>query len=141
MIQAYIAQEGKYPYSNSGSGWLCITSDIACSWTDGGVINSSSTFNSNIAAVGSVPRTVPVSGAAANGVIVFWSVSYTLDGVSRPFSIQYWLQGTNQQCGLRDVVWIDSGGVLRPSTTGYTGGMDVGGTKTRCVITVPGPAV
>jgi len=139
MIEAYVAQYGTYPYSNLGSGWGCITTDVICTWDEGSVIGAVATFRDNMAKIGTLPKTVPVSGSSGNGVIMSYSSSYhDQDGASTPFTLQYWLLGTNQKCGVNGVV-VKSGSILTPSTTGYTLGNAVGNTKTWCIISVPGP--
>jgi type IV pilus assembly protein PilA len=139
MIQAYIAEYGTYPYSvSSGTAWLCVTTDMACIWDGGGVAPINSTFNTNMAKIGVLPKSVPISGSNGNGLIVYYSSDYTSDGVSTPFTLVYWLLGTNQKCGVNGVVTV-AGNALAPSTTGYTNGLASGGTKTACRISVPGP--
>ncbi|NCC19976.1 type II secretion system protein [Candidatus Saccharibacteria bacterium] len=139
MIQAYIAENGAYPFSiSSGTAWLCVTTDMTCVWDNGSVVPARTSFNDNMAKVGSLPKSVPVSGSNGNGLTVFYSPDFTQNGVSTPFTLQYWLIGTNQKCGLGGVVTV-AGNVLTPSTSGYTNGSVVDGTKTTCRISVPGP--
>jgi type II secretory pathway pseudopilin PulG len=136
MIEAYVAQYGEYP----GTGWFCVTTDMSCVWDSGSIVPVSSVFNSNMAKIGSLPKSVPVSGSNGNGLVGVYSSNYTTqDGVSTPFTLWYWLLGKNQKCGVNGVVSF-SGYTLIPSATGYTNGISVEGTKTMCVISIPGPA-
>jgi prepilin-type N-terminal cleavage/methylation domain-containing protein len=140
MIEVYIAQYGTYPYSTSGSGWGCITTDVTCTWDNGGaIVPANSTFDTNMAKIGVLPKSVPISGPNGNGLIIFYSANFTQDGVSAPFTLRYWLLGTNQKCGVGGVVTV-AGNVLASSTSGYSAGSSVDGTKTVCAISVPGPA-
>ena len=140
MIEAYVAQYGTYPYVSSGTGWLCATTDVTCTWdSSGAVVPANPTFDTNMAKIGVLPKSVPISGSNGNGLIVYYSSAFTQDSVSVPFTLRYWLLGTNQKCGVNGVVTL-SGNVLTPSTSGYTVGSSVDGTKTMCAISVPGPA-
>ncbi len=135
MIQAYIAEYGTYP----GTGWFCLTIDTTCVWDSGSVLSTNATFNTNMAKIGVLPKSVPISGSNGNGLMVAYSSSYTTqEGVSVPFTLWYWLSGTNQKCGVSGVVNLNNY-ILTPSTAGYTNGVSVGGTKTMCVVSVPGP--
>ncbi len=136
MIQAYITTRSEYPYTSvNPTSWLCITISSGCAWSSG--VPVSATFNSNMSTIGSLPLSVPVTGADRYGVIYYWKGSWVLSsGESRPVILIYWLQGTNQQCGLPGVI-TESGDTLIPSTNGYTVGSDNG--KTRCEVSIPGP--
>ena len=136
MIQAYISANTTLPYTSaSASDWLCVTVSSGCVWSSGSVPVRSA-FNTNISTIGTVPSSVPVVGTDRYGIIYYWNSSWTLSGVSRPAILIYWLQGTNQQCGVQGVI-VESGATLSPSTTGYTVGSDSG--KTRCEVSIPGP--
>ena len=140
MIQAYIAANGTYPQSGgSGSTWGCVTTGITCTWSDSSTVPASSTLSNNMATIGTLPKTVPISGTAGNGIQTYWSGSFTLNGTSEPFIVNYWLIGTNKQCGVPGTVTYN-GNILSPSSSGYTNGNEAGG-KTKCSISVDGPGV
>lgn len=139
MIQAYIATNDAYPYSaGAGSGWACVTTGVTCMWDEGSVVAPSSTFNNNIATIGSVPRSVPTSGLLGNGILITWNGAYTLSSSSAPFLLNYWLMGTNQPCGLAGII-TKSGSALTYSSSGYSLGNNAGG-KTLCQVSVQGPS-
>ena len=136
MIEAYIAANGTYPVTWSA----CITVDSGCqisSSTDS-IISSSSTFNTNMATIGVLPKSVPTEGSRLYGVTYVYSSSAIFNDKSQPARLQYYLFGINQQCGINGVVSVDDY-TLTPSTMGYTHG-NVGGGKTWCAISIPGPA-
>lgn len=139
MVQAYVAANGVYPYAQgAGSGWVCVTSAVICTWDEGSAVPANTTFNNNIATVGTLPRSVPTSGSLGNGVQIFWGGTFVMDGISRPFMVIYWLNGINQQCGIPGVV-VQSGSTLTLSSTGNSASNSAGG-KTLCRISIAGPS-
>lgn len=136
MIEAYIAANGSYPKS-SPNGNACITTTSGCYGT--GAIGSNSTFDTNMAAIGNLPRSVPVVGADHYGVYVTYTSNFTYNTFTQPLFMVYFLQGTNQSCGLANVTsfqWPDT----VTSATGYTvNNVDSSG-KTLCWISIPGPS-
>ncbi|NCU29387.1 prepilin-type N-terminal cleavage/methylation domain-containing protein [Candidatus Saccharibacteria bacterium] len=125
MIQTYIAEYGTYPYTvPTSSVTFCITTESGCLDTSGNTIGNRATFDTEMARVGAIPRSVPNSGGEMNGVVYQYVEAATVNGASQPFSLVYWLQGVNQDCGSPVVVqWYNT-------PTG----------KTRCRVNVPGPA-
>ena len=135
MIQAYIAANDKYPYASTGNA--CITTTTGCYAT--GTIATSSTFDTNMATIGSLPRSVPNSGADHYGVYVIYTSNFTYNLMSQPLLLVYFLQGSNQKCGLANVTsfqWPDT----VTATAGYTMNNIDGSGKTLCWISIPGPA-
>ena len=135
MIQAYIAANDKYPIATS----LCITASSGCANSTGTTIPANSTFDTNIAAIGTMPKSIPTSGSDRYGIIYDYMSNRTMNGLAQPYALLYYLQGINQQCGVTGVT--DSfGPTMFTSSAGYTSG-NSGGTsgKTACVITIPGP--
>ena len=131
MIQAYIAANDKYPATQS----LCITTTTGC-MTDA-VRNASTTFETNMATIGSLPRTTPVFGANRYGITYDWNTTYTMNGTIQPARIVYWLDGTSQQCGLPVAgSWTSP---MVSSTTGYSIANDSSTGKTLCVVSLSGP--
>ncbi len=136
MITAYIGSNESYPHTG---GDACITTEVGCSdATTASVINS--TFNTNMAKIGTLPIRVPKSGANAYGVRYNYRSARTYDGVSTPAVIQYYLLGSNQQCGIPRVVGNDWS-TATPSTTGYFQSITTsdGMAKTECIISIQGP--
>jgi prepilin-type N-terminal cleavage/methylation domain-containing protein len=128
MIESYIAVNGTYP----DSSFACITTTVGC-WLAG----TNTVFDTNMATIGRLPRSVPTSGPDRYGLhYAYWSGG-TFNGAPQPATLFYWLSGINQQCGVSGVA-NDAWGALVPSTTGYTYGNDAG--KTKCAITIPGPS-
>lgn len=135
MIQAYIAANDKYPATTN----LCITTDVGC-MVGTSSNTSNAIFNTNIATVGTIPRSVPVSGVDRYGITYGYSTTRTMEGTLQPVVLIYYLNGINQACSLAGVA-IESGGdpnILLSSSTGYTATNDAG--KTRCRISIPGPS-
>lgn len=134
MIQAYIAATGEYPFTTNA----CITSVSGCK-VNGSVIGESSTFDTNIATLGKVPRSIPMDNSTnQSGILFTYNGSRTYDGNLQPGLLFYWLFGIGQQCGISGVVTGWATGLS--STTGYTVASDGSSGKTLCYITIPGPS-
>jgi len=130
-VQAYIAANGSYPIATTND--FCITTETGCG---SGII--STTFETNMATISTLPRSVPEVSPSERGLWFTYNANQTLNGSSRPMRLTYYLTGTNQRCGAGDVVqytWPD----FIYSTTGNTGNTVNG--NTRCWISVPGPGV
>ena len=133
-INAYIAANDQYPYLYNTA---CITTTSGC------IVNTVpkgavSTFDNNIATVGSLPRSVPTSGDNQTGILYDYKATRTYNGDVQPALLFYWLYGTGQQCGLPGVVVGWSTGVS--STTGYTMANDSSTGKTLCYVHISGPS-
>ena len=138
MIQAYIVEHGTYPrvvinYAND-----CVTNISGCQNGAGNSVSQTASFSGEIEKIGTLPQTVPTSGDSHNGIIYQYTANRTIDGVSQPAVLIYWLQGTSQSCGISGVVASQSAIDTTLSTTGYTAASQSG--KTRCDVIVPGPA-
>ena len=133
-LQAYIAENGTYPII---SGNACITTDSGCFAT--AAIPANAGFETNMTKVGNLPKSIPNSGDAYNGIYLVYAVGTTWNGDPQPLRMDYALLGTNQKCGV-DRVSNYVYPAYVPSTTGYTqGNLDSTG-KTRCWISIPGPS-
>jgi prepilin-type N-terminal cleavage/methylation domain-containing protein len=130
MVQSYIATNGKYPDTN----YACITITAGCSLT-----GSNTVFNTNMATMGTLPNSVPITGSNRYGIQYLYDSTRTFNGSPQPAILLYWLSAVNQQCGMAGVA-NGAFGALAPSTTGYTDGNDATTGKTLCVITIPGPS-
>ena len=130
MIQAYIAEYGAYPLKGSA----CITVGTGC-----GTIAENTTFNTNMASVGTLPKNVPAEGDSLYGMSYVYSSSTTFNGESQPARLVYYLFGRSQQCGVSGVMVVVSANAQKSSTTGYSEN-DGTQNKTICRINIPGPA-
>lgn len=133
LIQAYIAQEGAYPLAVNGM--RCITAESGCQSTVGDEIGASPDLHTELAKVGTVSQSVPVIDSHANGILYVYGSSIIIDGASQPLHLIYWLQGTNQSCGLGNLIAATS--PYAHVTTPYSLGDNAG--KTRCNVLIPGP--
>ena len=131
MIEAYIAANGTYPLKSNS----CITSESTCVNNLGNTMGSNAAFGTNMATIGTLPKNVPNSGDKRYGILYWYHSAATVDTISQPLRLQYWLLGINQNCGVTGVLTYTDQATL--STTSYTRGDDDG--KTLCLVTVPGP--
>lgn len=120
LLQAYTVERGVYPVGTTAT--RCVLSQSGCMNSAGATIAGDSAIVSSVAGIGSLPSSVPFSGDNRNGIFYQYVSSRTVDGVSQPLMITYWMQGVDQQCGLSGAVASNESG------------------KTRCNVTVPGPA-
>ena len=138
MMQAYIAANDAYPFATNGDA--CITIDSGCIDSAGVVKDSSTTFNTNIATVGVVPLSIPKTGSANGAGMWFtYNTTMTYGGTTQPMRLTYHLLGTNQNCGVGNVVQYTWPNFIA-STTGYSLGNISSLGKTLCWVTVPGPS-
>lgn len=145
LVSSYIGSQGAYPpFTNPEVGYsefICLTPATGC-YTNTSEKFIDPLFEAAITKVGSLPNAVYRTGGDRYGVFYQYHRSRTVDGVSRPAVIIYYLQGLNQNCGVSNVLAdADGTGMVntRISTTGYTSG-NAGG-KTVCYVSLPGPAV
>lgn len=134
-IQTYIAITGEYPLKSTGAVRACVTSTSGCHDGVAGIVSANTTFDAKIATVGTLPKSVPADSSENYGVTYLYYVAINFNGSSQPATLNYYLYGKNQQCGLPGVI---QGGwnVSITSTTGYT---STTGDKTTCYISIPGP--
>ena len=138
MIEAYIAANGTYPSKYNA----CITVDSGCQvdLNSDSITSSNSTFNTIMATVGTLPKSVPVEGSRWYGITYGYSAPTTFDGVSQPAVLRYYLSGKEQQCAVQGVMKrTDVSSVLVTSTDGFTSYV-ASPDKTECVISISGPA-
>jgi prepilin-type N-terminal cleavage/methylation domain-containing protein len=133
MVASYIAATGAYPATAQG----CITSTSGCMVAS--AIAANSTFDTNIATVGTVPRSIPLpAGGTRYGLVYGYSATRQVNSVVQPVFLYFWLTGINQQCGMQvAATWGDTTANTAPSSTGYSVGNDYGATL--CIVNVPGP--
>lgn len=135
LVQTYIAMSGAYPFTGTTAS-MCITSDVGCGT---GNITANTTFDTNMATVGTLPRRVPVAGAT-RGIWYSYTPTLTFNGVTQPAILTYFLSGQNQQCGLPGVMQATAVNVMITSATGYYAN-DTANNQTACQINIPGPSV
>ena len=134
MIQTYIAQTGEYPLKT----WVCVTVVSGCH-TNGSVQSANTVFDSKMATIGSLPRSVPNDGDVDYGITYVYYSLITYDGQSQPLVLRYYLLGKDQKCGVPGVAASVGSSSYEPSTTGYTS-YSSSRNKTTCYVSVPGPA-
>lgn len=130
MIQSYVAVSGKYP----DTSWACVTTTAGCS-----LAGTNAVFNTNISTIGTLPKSVPISGPNRFGIQYIYDSTRTFNGAPQPAMLLYWLGGINQECKVSGVA-TPVFGAIAASTTGYTDGNDASTGKTLCAITIPGPS-
>lgn len=118
-ITAYYAQEGSYPL---GGSYACVTTTSGCVEPVGTVHSANTTFDTNMAKLASVPRSVPNVGSVGNGIIYNHAANRLFNNESKPALLMYFLNGQNQKCGVANVMdaWGTPGQVASSSTTGFT---------------------
>ena len=137
IIQAYIAANGTYPLTSDGT--FCITVDSECQTDSDSKTPSNTTFNTRMATIGTLPKSVPTEGSRLYGVSYNYYSTDSFNAESQPAFIRYYLIGVNQQCGLPGVMAYSAPTAYVTSTTGYSG-VDTTLNKTACRINIPGPA-
>lgn len=142
-IQGYVSGNGTYPSINASTNgdFICITTNSGC-MTAGSVVNGDAALTAAIGTIAKLPLDVPNSGTNLNGLMYQYHKARTVDGVSQPVILIYYLDGINKSCQLSNVLTY-APGVSSPtptmvmSTTGYTVGNSNG--KTACFIKIDGP--
>ena len=137
MIQAYIVEHGTYPATYNA----CITGESECQ-TYGSTDNktsSSSTFNTNMAKIGILPKSVPSEGEKLYGITYVYDSELKFNNESQPAYLIYHLLGLYRKCGVPGVMSRVGPSTHISSTTGYYMQDSVHG-KTLCYVSIPGPA-
>jgi prepilin-type N-terminal cleavage/methylation domain-containing protein len=134
-VQMYIAQEGRYPATNV---YICVTTESGCiqlNGTDPSATNTS--FDTNMAAIGNLPRSVSNSGTRGNGILYHHIPDRQFNGQPRPAILYYFLKG-RVDCGLPGVMsgWGSVDQPATPSTTGRSA-YDSTYDKTVCWVSIP----
>ena len=139
-ISAYIAANGSYPWTGVnciGTGFV----ENKC-WGIDSVTPSSvnNTFNNRLLEISSLPNntTPPVQTASykALGPVYLYNAAFTVDGVSNPVFVIYFLEGNAQHCAVGKSVRPTASNtyVSTTSTPGY-GFTDA--TSTTCYAAIP----
>lgn len=149
LIKLYIAQNGYGTIRNGGH--YCLGNGYPTDWDansdedcvgSGSIKHPLASINTTLAAVGSLPAATPVleanSGSYRAGVSL--RQADTLDptgaNIASYPTLWYYLDGNNQDCVLRPVVRIVSGGITIDPTATYT---SIDGKTTICRIALPDP--
>ena len=140
LINAYIAETGKYPPTTGAGDRLCVTVSSGCMDGGGLVTNLDAVFNTAFATLGNLPQSAPTEGASAYGIAYSYRGTRTYNGDVQPAILQYFLIGHNRQCGAPNVS-VANWSVGAPSSTGYSRNLTASGVnKTECIISIPGPS-
>jgi len=132
MIEVYIATYDKYPHIVDG--YVCITTTTSCR-NNSGPMASTPAFDTEVARVGSLPRSAPLASDVRGGVTYMYNATRTIDGVSAPVVIRYYLLGAYSDCGMK-VIDSDTSQAASTSSNKYTIG-DVGSSgSTLCAVKV-----
>lgn len=130
LIKAYYAVNTEYPSTSAGN--ICVTTVSGCIRDTGIVDPDNASFNTNLKSVGSPPSSIPSLGTRGNGIIYNYLSTRTYNGQAQPVLLFYWLNGTNQQCGVDGV--MSTWELAVTAGAGYTSGNSAG--KTLCYISV-----
>lgn len=135
-ISAYISNEGRYPLTAGVSTTACITTASGC-FGSAGTYAGNGTLDSNVESIAALPRSAPKNGANRYGIMYNYEPGRTFNGQSQPVVLSYYLNGTNQNCGVPSV--MNAWTVMGVATSGYTEGNTGGSGKTWCLVGIPGP--
>lgn len=145
LLASYVATENKYPpFAPIGTGYsdfICLTIESGC-YTNVSEKLGDAQLTAALSKVGSMPGSVYRTGSDRYGVMFNYHPARTVDSVSQPAVLIYYLQGRNQDCGVTGVIQdVGATDLLQTvrSTNNYSNGDAQG--KTVCYVTVPGPRV
>lgn len=136
MIEAYIAANGSYPYMGENE-YVCITTDTTCR-RNSSPMGVTPAFDTAMATIGSLPRSAPLVSSVRGGVTYNYMSTRTVDGVSLPAILSYYIYGPNGDCGV-PVLTSDNGAAVSVSTNRYTLANVGGSGATLCAVSISGP--
>lgn len=119
LIDLYTVQYGKFPVN---TGYMCATQDGQCTNSSGTAITNTSGHSTLMAELRKVGTPPSVNQPAINGsygVQYIYEPTATFNGDSAPVRIEYWLDGNNVNCGVKNIS-NNSTTTTISSTTGYT---------------------
>ena len=144
LLTSYVSAENAYPpFTPIGtvySDFICLTVESGC-YTNATSKSGDPLLTAALLKVGKLPGTVYRTGSDRYGVMFHYHSSRTVNGVSQPAAIVYYLQGRNQDCGVSGVIEdVAATNLIQTvsSTNKYSNGDAQG--KTVCYITIPGPS-
>lgn len=116
LIQSYVATYDRFPLE---SGAVCASADGLCTNSSGTVnTTSNATLMTELRKVGEPPRMNQAAVGGSYGVQYIWEAA-TVSGNATQVRLEFWMDGTNVNCGVNNVV-STTGTTTAPSTTGYT---------------------
>lgn len=143
LLNAYVAQEGKYPGSNAciGVGYTDWDGDgsLDC-YHSNNIYHPQAAVDTQLRKVASIPKVETSDAKATSGGYTFRGYLYayggTVDGQPGRYVVYYYLNGTNQNCGVSGQLSSVSGGFAANGAT--SNNPNFYGT-TRCVVAVNEP--
>jgi prepilin-type N-terminal cleavage/methylation domain-containing protein len=150
IITGYTSTNGKYPFSGSwhsclGSGYETnwdANPDLDCAWSNN-IKHPSATTDNAFATIAPAPAfptaRLTIGGSAFSGGISLRALE-TLDptgaAIANYPTLIYWLSGNNQDCALKPVTVVVTGGIAISDTTKFSYN---DGPSTFCRIALPDP--
>lgn len=131
LVESYQSTFGAFPASATS----CATRDNHCT-TDTGVVRSTANTSlmTELSKIGTPPESARIKAAnGAYGVTYTWEPTRTIGGVVYPVRIEYFLQGSEQSCGIDNVA---NGTITGFSTTGYSASFTGSSARTVCWILI-----
>jgi prepilin-type N-terminal cleavage/methylation domain-containing protein len=148
ILSSYIAAYGKYPTSGAyidsciGNGFAA--NNTQC-WdlTDGSPTSRDATLNdTELVKIGSLPNNttpqVQISAWKALGPVYSYDPARTVNGITSPLLVRYFLDGANQECRLSNIV-TTANGTAYTSVVGTPQNSGNAGTGTLCIVAISGP--
>ena len=133
-ISGYIAANGTYPYT----GISCVVPSSLSTCTLGNTTDraTKATLIANLQTISSLPSpSVPSARDIYDGIVYYYSSTREVGGNPQPLIVSYSLNGSQQQCGLGNI--ITTAQAAEFTTSGYTSSSNG---ATLCYVSVPGPS-
>lgn len=134
LVLAYVAANGEYPYT--GAGYACITTESTCRRNSGPLSNVTQ-FTNALETIGSLPKSTPLATDIRGGITYHYNAIRTVDGVSAPAILSYYLPGAGTDCGFP--VLNNEGTAPVTSSSKYTNSNVGSSNTTQCVVSIRGP--
>lgn len=136
LITAYISTNGVYPNTSGGCAVLAGNTGHCSSGTANNNGLQSGLVN-QLAAIGTVPPSVPVVDPNYNGILYDYNASRTMNGIAAPAILYYYLQGSGVDCGGIGNLANSASLTMTTSSNPYS---STTSTATMCVMSISGPA-
>lgn len=154
LLSMYAIQNGNYPSFTEGAclgiGYTdgtCSNSGLSSSWPAAATVQPA--FNTALASVGAIPDYLKLNSTASgqgNEVGAFlYNRGTTNESPSRSFRLVYYLQGNNQDCGVKRILRATDG-VTAIGTGAWDAGISTGPTnsnsnsgRTWCIVSLLNP--
>jgi prepilin-type N-terminal cleavage/methylation domain-containing protein len=122
LFDVYALQYGSYP---SVSTYTCIAGfdeSGDCHYASGNDPGRSSTLETELQKVGTIPSFPSDSHSAYNGLVFRYAATETYQGKPARYTLEWKLQGENQDCGVANSVRLASGAFSpAPNHASWTG--------------------